>query len=91
MKEEEKNIGYIRMERDDCAALLRRLIHATRPGRTIEDLHQSRLRERAQDYLKRQGLQGNIIRTMGEFEDAAGSVSVGGMAADLGMVSEQRG
>lgn len=38
------------------------MIHATRPEADIEKFHKSRLRERAQDYLKRKGLQGNILR-----------------------------
>jgi hypothetical protein len=58
----DKDIVEIRQERDDCAALLRRMIHATRPGSTIERLSASRLRERAEDYLKRKGLEGSPLR-----------------------------
>ena len=64
MKEQDKGVLEFRIERDDCAALLRRMLHATRPGADIDKFMKSRLRERAEAYLKRHGLQGEIIRTM---------------------------
>lgn len=62
MNERDKDIVDIRIERDDCAALLRRLLHATRDGQSFELLQASRLRERAQNYLKRKGLEGSPFR-----------------------------